>query len=341
MKYNLLGNTGLKVSELCLGTMTFGGQGGIWTNIGKLDQQAVDNQLKTALDAGINFIDTANVYSEGLSERLTGQAIRNTGAGRHDLVIATKVRGRMSQSPNGIGLTRKHIMHEVEESLRRLNTDYIDVYQIHGYDELTPLEDTLETLDNLVRSGKVRYIGASNLAAWQLMKALSYSTHNRVAKFVSLQAYYTVAGRDLERELVPLLRDQQVGLMVWSPLAGGFLSGKYTRNNQTSEGNRREAFDFPPVNKDRAYDIIDVLQSMAPSKNATVAQLALAWLLHQPVVTTVIIGAKKPEQLQDNLKAIDVKFTADELKKIDEASRLTPEYPQWMIERQGSDRKKS
>jgi aryl-alcohol dehydrogenase-like predicted oxidoreductase len=296
--------------------------------------------LKTAIDAGINFIDTANVYSEGLSEQLTGQAVRNTGVNRHDLVIATKVRGRTSPTPNGIGLTRKHILHEVEQSLRRLNTDYIDLYQIHGYDELTPLEDTLETLDNLVKSGKVRYIGASNLAAWHLMKSLAYSTHNRLAKFVSLQAYYTVAGRDLERELAPLMLDQKVGLMVWSPLAGGFLSGKYARNNQTKEGNRREAFDFPPVNKEKAYDIIDVLQSIAPSKNASIAQLALAWLLHQPVVTTVIIGAKKPEQLLDNLKAVDVKFTADELKKIDEVSKLTPEYPQWMLERQGSDRKK-
>ncbi|MEI9921681.1 MAG: aldo/keto reductase [Bacteroidota bacterium] len=340
MKYNLLGNTGLRVSELCLGTMTFGGNDGIWANIGKLDQQEVDAQLKTALDSGINFIDTANVYANGISEHLTGQAVRNIGANRHDLVIATKVRGRMDAGPNGSGLTRKHIMHQVDESLRRLNTDYIDLYQIHGYDELTLLEDTIETLDNLVKSGKVRYIGASNLAAWHLMKALSYSTHNRLAKFVSLQAYYTVAGRDLERELVPLMLDQQVGLMVWSPLAGGFLSGKYTRNSQNSEGNRRDAFDFPPVNKDKAYDIIDVLQSIAPSKNASVAQLALAWLLHQPVVTTVIIGAKKPDQLLDNLKAVDVKFTADELKKIDEVSRLTPEYPGWMIERQGFDRKK-
>lgn len=340
MKFNLLGNTGLKVSELCLGTMTFGGNEGIWGNIGKLDQQAVDDQLKTAIDAGINFIDTANVYANGVSEQLTGQAVRSTGVNRHDLVIATKVRGRTSQTPNGIGLTRKHILHEVDQSLRRLNTDYIDLYQIHGYDELTPIEDTLETLDILVKSGKVRYIGASNLAAWYLMKALAYSTHNRISKFVSLQAYYTVAGRDLERELAPLMLDQKVGLMVWSPLAGGFLSGKYTRNNQTKEGNRREAFDFPPVNKEKAYDIIDVLQSIAPSKNASVAQLALAWLLHQAVVTTVIIGAKRPDQLLDNLKAVDVKFTTDELKKIDEVSKLTAEYPQWMIERQGADRKK-
>lgn len=340
MKYNLLANTGLRVSELCLGTMTFGGQGGIWTNIGKLDQQSVDDQLKTALDAGINFIDTANVYSEGLSEQLTGQAIRSIGANRHNLIIATKVRGRMDAGPNGIGLTRKHILYEVDQSLRRLNTDYIDLYQIHGFDELTPLEDTLETLDMLVKSGKVRYIGASNLAAWHLMKALAYSTHNRIAKFVSLQAYYTVAGRDLERELAPLLLDQQVGLMVWSPLAGGFLSGKYTRDNASKEGNRRELFDFPPLDKEKAYDIIDVLAAIAPSKNASIAQLALAWLLHQKVVTTVIVGAKKPEQLVDNLKAIDVKFTADELKKIDDVSKLRPEYPQWMIERQSGDRKK-
>jgi len=340
MKYNLLGNTGLRVSELCLGTMTFGGQGSIWTNIGKLDQQEVDNQLKTALDAGINFIDTANVYSEGLSEKLTAQAIKNIGANRHDIVLATKVRGRMDPGPNGSGLTRKHILHEVDQSLKRLNTDYIDLYQIHGYDELTPLEDTLDTLDTLVKSGKVRYIGASNLAAWHLMKALDYSKYNRVAKFVSLQAYYTVAGRDLERELVPLMLDQQVGLMVWSPLAGGFLSGKYTRGNESKDGNRREAFDFPPIDKDKAYNIIDVLAAIAPSKNATVAQLALAWLLHQKVVTTVIIGAKKPDQLLDNLKAIDIKFTEDELKKIDEVSRLKTEYPQWMLDRQGFDRKK-
>ncbi len=339
MKYNLLGTTGLKVSELCLGTMTFGGKG-FWTNIGTLDQKAVDDQLKAAVEAGINFIDTANVYSEGLSEELTGKAIRNLGSSRHDLVLATKVRGKMADTPNAIGLSRKHILHEVEASLKRLDTDYIDLYQIHGFDEFTPLEETLEALDTLVKSGKVRYIGASNLAAWQLMKALGYSTYNRIAKFVSLQAYYTVAGRDLEREVVPLLLDQKVGLMVWSPLAGGFLSGKYTRGNASEEGSRRVAFDFPPINKERAYDIIDVLQAMAPTKNATVAQLALAWLLHQRVVSTVIIGARKPEQLADNLKAIEVKFTPEELKQIDDVSRLVPEYPQWMIERQAGDRRK-
>lgn len=338
MKYNLLGNTGLKVSELCLGTMTFGGKG-IWTAIGTLEQQAVDDLVKTAVDAGINFIDTANVYSEGLSEELTGKAIRNLGLKRDDLVIATKVRGKMGNGPNDQGLTRKHILSQVEGSLRRLNTDYIDLYQIHGFDALTPLEETVDVLDSLVQSGKVRYTGCSNLTAWQLMKALSYAQYNRRSKFVSIQSYYTLAGRDLEREIVPVLKDQKVGLMVWSPLAGGLLTGKYTRSGETEEGSRRTMFDFPPVNKERVYDIVDVLQEMAKLKNSSVAQLALAWLLHQQVVTTVIIGAKKPEQLEDNLKAIDVTFTADELKRLDDISRLPSEYPGWMLERQGADRK--
>jgi len=339
MKYNLLGNTGLKVSELCLGTMTFGGKG-YWTAIGSLNQEPVDELIKTSIDAGINFIDTANIYSEGLSEEMTGKAIKNLGINRDDLVIATKVRGRMNPGPNGSGLTRKHIMHEVEASLKRLNTDYIDLYQIHGFDALTPIEDTIETLDILVRSGKVRYIGCSNLMAWHLMKALAYSTHNRISKFVSLQAYYTIAGRDLERELVPLLLDQQVGLMVWSPLAGGFLSGKFTRSSQAEDDSRRINFDFPPVNKEKVYDIIDVLQPMAIEKGASVAQLALAWLLHQSVVTSVIVGAKKVEQLEDNLKAVDVKFTEEELQQIDAVSKLSAEYPGWMVARMGEDRKK-
>lgn len=337
MKYNILGNTGLKVSELCLGTMTFGGQG-FWTVIGALDQQPVDELVKRSVDAGINFIDTANVYSEGLAEQRTGQAIKNIGLKRDDLVIATKVRGKMGPGPNEVGLTRKHIVQQAEESLKRLGTDYIDLYQIHGYDRLTPLEETLRALDDLVRTGKVRYIGCSNLAAWQLMKALGYSDHKGFERFVSLQAYYTIAGRDLERELVPLLLDQKVGLMVWSPLAGGFLSGKFTRENQQTEDSRRSNFDFPPVNKDRAFDIIDALKPMAESKGASVAQLALAWLLHQPVVTSVIIGAKKTEQLDDNLKAVDVKFTAEELARLDAISKLPAEYPNWMLERQGQDR---
>lgn len=337
MKYNLLGNTGLKVSELCLGTMTFGGKG-MWTSIGTLDQQAVDDIVKRSVEAGINFIDTANIYSEGLSEQMTGQAIRNLGLNRDSLVIATKVRGKMGDGPNDIGLTRKHIFSQVDASLKRLQMDYIDLYQIHAYDSLTPLEETIEALDDLVKAGKIRYTGASNLAAWQLMKALSYSKYNKLAKFVSLQAYYTIAGRDLEREIIPLLKDQQTGLMVWSPLAGGLLSGKYTRKGETDENGRRASFDFPPVNRERVYDVVDVLHVMAKEKNTTVAQLALAWLLHQQAVTTVIIGAKKMEQLDDNLKATTVKFTAEELQQLNDISKLPAEYPGWMLERMNIDR---
>ncbi|MEO7990790.1 MAG: aldo/keto reductase [Chryseolinea sp.] len=338
MKYNLLGNTGLKVSELCLGTMTFGGKG-FFKVIGSQGQEIADQLVKQSIDAGINFIDTANVYSEGWSEEITGQALHNVGINRYDIILATKVRGTMGAGPNDNGLTRKHIIHQAEESLRRLKTDHIDLYQMHSYDPLTPLEETLRAFDDLVRSGKVRYIGASNMAAWQLMKALAYAHFNHLEKFVSLQAYYTLAGRDLEREIIPLLQDQKVGLMVWSPLAGGFLSGKYKRNATGEEGRRNEGFDFPPLNKDLAFDIIDGLEPMAKAKNTTVAQLALAWLLHQPVVTTVIIGANKIEQLHDNLKAVDVKFSADELTKLDGLSKLTLEYPGWMLERTGMDRK--
>jgi len=339
MKYNLLGNTGLKVSELCLGTMTFGTTGGRFGAISGVDQAGADALTKRALEAGINFIDTANVYREGHSEEITGRALHNLGINRYDVVLATKVRGKMGDGPNDTGLTRKHIIAQAEASLKRLGTDYIDLYQTHSFDPLTPWEETLRALDDLVRSGKVRYIGASNVTAWQLMKALGVSQYQRFEKYVSLQAYYTIAGRDLEREIVPLLLDQKVGLMVWSPLAGGFLSGKYTRENQQAEGRRGgNGFDFPPVNKDLAFNIIDKLRPMAEAKGSTVAALALAWLLHQKVVSTVIIGAKKMEQLDDNLTAVDVKFTPEELQQLDEVSKLTPEYPGWMVEFTSGDR---
>jgi aryl-alcohol dehydrogenase-like predicted oxidoreductase len=337
MKYKQLGNTGLKVSELCLGTMTFGGRG-MWTAIGTLPQEQVNALVKQAVDSGINFIDTANVYSEGLSEQMTGKSIRDLGLKRDDLVIATKVRGQMGLGPNNSGLSRKHILQQANESLSRLNLDYIDLYQIHGFDVKTPMHETLEALDSLVKSGKVRYIGCSNLAAWQIMKALGISSQEHLNRFISLQAYYTIAGRDLERDVVPMLVDQKIGLMVWSPLAGGFLSGKYNRNTETKEG-RRVNFDFPPINKEKAYNIIDVMQRIADGKKVTIAQIALAWLLHQPVVTSVIVGANKIEQLNDNLNSINIQLTPDEMTMLNEVSKLTSEYPGWMIERQNGDRK--
>ena len=335
MKYRLLGRTGLLVSELCLGTMTFGGEG-FWQVIGRQGQDLVNDIVAKSLDAGINFIDTANVYSFGQSETLLGKALE--GRARDKVVIATKVRGRMNDEVNAVGLSRYHIMNSVHDSLKRLNTDYIDLYQIHGFDPVTPLDETLRALDDLVRQGKVRYIGASNLAAWQLMKALGISDKLGLARFESLQAYYTIASRDLERELVPLVTDQQVGVMVWSPLAGGLLSGKFNRDGSGPDGSRRVSFDFPPVNKDHAFDVVDVMREIGAELNVTVAQVALAWLLHQPSVTTVIIGAKTVEQLDDNLKTPTIKFDDSQLKRLNDVSKLTPEYPQWMVERQGEGR---
>lgn len=335
MKYKQLGNTGLLVSELCFGAMTFGGQG-FWEVIGKQGQDVANDLVAQALEAGVNFFDTANVYSEGESEKILGQTLSQR---RHEVIIATKVRGRMGAHVNGVGVSRVHMMEQVNQSLERLGTDYIDLYQIHGFDPITPLEETLRTMDDLVSSGKVRYIGCSNLAAWQLMKALSISEKYNQVRFESLQAYYTIAGRDLEREIVPLLKDQKVGLMVWSPLAGGLLTNKFYNADQGPADARRTSFDFPPVNRDRLPNVIEALAEVANNHQVSIAQTALAWLLHQEVVTSVIIGAKKPEQLTDNLNSINVKLAADDLKRLDEASALPPEYPGWMLERQGSDRK--
>jgi aryl-alcohol dehydrogenase-like predicted oxidoreductase len=333
MKYRPLGSTGLFVSELCLGTMTFGGKD-YWAVVGTQGQGEADELVGAALDAGINFIDTADVYSFGESETLLGKAL----AGKRDkVVLATKVRGRTSPAPNDVGLSRGHIMAAVEASLRRLGTDYIDLYQIHGFDAMTPLEETLRALDDLVHRGLVRYIGCSNLAAWQLMKALGISERDRLARFQTLQAYYTIAGRDLERELVPLLADQRVGLLVWSPLAGGLLSGKFGPGT-TDESGRRAKFDFPPVDKDRAWRVIDAIRPIAAAHGVSVATIALAWLLHQDVVTSVIIGAKRREQLTENLRAPDVTLTAEQLRTLDEVSALPAEYPGWMVALQGADR---
>jgi len=338
MKYNRLGGTGLYVSELCLGTMTFGGGGGIWQHIGKLQQDEVHALMRQAHDAGINFYDTADVYSAGLSEQLTGAAIRDLGVKREEIVLATKVYGQMGEGPNARGASRGHIMDGVKASLKRLTTDYIDLYQIHGFDRITPIEETLRALDDLVRQGHVRYIGVSNWAAWQIMKALGIAERLNLTKPVSLQAYYTIAGRDLEREIVPLLESEGVGLMVWSPLAGGLLSGKYSRDGGGGAGDRRKNFDFPPVEAERGWAVIDAMRPIAERRGVSVAQVALAWLLSRKVVTTVIVGAKRPDQLEDNIAATRMKLTADELASLDDVSALPPEYPQWMFDRQGANR---
>ncbi|WP_299747385.1 aldo/keto reductase [Devosia sp.] len=339
MRYKPLGGTGLLVSEICLGTMTFGGTGGgIWSNIGQLDQKMADGIVARALDAGVNFIDTADVYSEGLSEQITGKAMVNSGRKRTDVVLATKATGAMGQGPNDRGSSRGHIMDSVKASLKRLNTDYIDLYQIHSQDFLTPVDEVVRALDDLVRQGHVRYVGVSNWAAWRIMKALGLSDKHGWARFETLQAYYTIAGRDLERDLVPLIEDQKLGLMVWSPLAGGLLSGKYDRDGNAPDGARRANFDFPPVNKDRAFNAVDVMREIGNAKGVSVARIALAWVLHQKHVMSVIIGAKTIEQLDDNLAATAVKLTEDELKRLDTVSALPPEYPGWMVARQTAGR---
>jgi aryl-alcohol dehydrogenase-like predicted oxidoreductase len=334
MRLNRLGNTGLFVSELCLGTMTFGGgTEGVWSNIGNLGQSEADAMLRSAFDAGINFVDTADVYGDGRSEEITGQGLKNLGIARDQYVLATKAYGPTGEGPNQRGASRYHLIDACKASLRRLGHDHIDLYQIHGFDAATPIEETLRALETLVQHGHVRYVGVSNWAAWQIAKAIGISERLGIARPESLQAYYTVAGRDLEREIVPLLDSDKVGLMVWSPLAGGFLSGKYTRDAEASEG-RRAAFDFPPVDKARGFDVIDAMRPIAEAKGVTVAQIALSWLLHQKVVSTVIIGAKKPEQLADNIASTKVVLSDEELKTLAEVSALPPEYPGWMFERQ-------
>ncbi len=338
MKYNLLGNTGLLVSELCFGTMTFGGsQGGIWSNIGKVQQDEVNSLMKTAVDAGINFIDTANVYSFGESEKLLGQSIKDAGLNRNELVIATKVRGRMNEGVNNVGLSRYHIFQSVDASLQRLQMDHVDVLYVHGFDPLTPVEEIMRSLNDIVLTGKVRYIAVCNWPAWVVMKAQGIAEKNGWNKFVGLQYYYSLPSRDIEREIVPLALDQNLAIMPWSPLAGGFLSGKYSRDNE-KVGSRRDNFDFPPLNKDKAFDIVDVITEVGKQHNASPAEVALAWVRQQKGITSTIIGAKNIEQLRDNIKSVELTLAADDLQKINEVSALTKEYPQWMVERQSGDR---
>ena len=338
MKYHTLGRTGLLVSEICLGTMTFAAGEGMWKPISGVEQDLADKIVKDSFDKGVNFVDTADVYTNGESEKTLAKAISNVGIARKDMVIATKVFGRTGPGRNDAGASRGHIMDGVEQSLKRLQTDYIDLYQIHAADSVTPVEETVRALNTLVEHGKVRYIGCSNWYAWQLMQALGIAEAKNLAKMDTLQAYYSIAGRDLEREIVPLLKDQGTGLLVWSPLAGGLLSGKYSRENQKPADSRRSAFDFPLVDKERTWRILDVLRPIAKAHNTGVATIALAWVLAKPFVTSVIIGAKRIEQLEQNLAAADLKLGEEEMRQLDEVSVLPPEYPGWMVPFQNMNR---
>jgi aryl-alcohol dehydrogenase-like predicted oxidoreductase len=337
MRYRQLGRTGLLVSEICLGTMTFGGRGR-WTAIGELDQGAAEDLIGHALDAGVNFIDTADVYSEGVSEQILGQALTSLGVKRSDVVIATKLNGETGPGPNDRGSSRAHIMDAVKASLDRLHLDHIDLYQIHGTDPLTPVEETVRALDDLVREGLVRYVGVSNWQAWRMMKALGVADHRGWARFETVQAYYSIAGRDLEREIVPMVQDQAMGVLVWSPLAGGLLSGKYDRASAGPAGSRRSTFDFPPVNRDRAFACVDAMRDVGEAHGVSVARIALAYVLSKPFVTSVIVGAKRIDQLEDNLAAADLVLTPEQIAKLDEVSALPPEYPGWMVKQQAGGR---
>ncbi|MEN6511106.1 MAG: aldo/keto reductase [Chloroherpetonaceae bacterium] len=336
MKMRFLGNTGVLVSELCFGAMTFGGRG-YWKTVGEVEQKDADQLVNAAIDGGINFFDTADVYSEGRAEEILGKAL---GSKRKDVVLATKVRGRVGPGPNDVGLSRLHIIESCNASLKRLGTDYIDLYQVHNFDPYTPVEETLRALDDLVRQGKVRYIGASNFAGWQLMKALHISEKQNLEKFVTLQSYYSLVCRDLENELIPLSLDQKLGILVWSPLGGGFLTGKYRRGQDRPKDSRLSDPDsrFLRFDEEKAYDIVDELDKIAKNHKATVAQAALNYLLRKPAVSSVIIGAKKLEQLADNLKTTDWEMTDEEVKELDKLSEPTSVYPYWMQKANSRDR---
>ncbi|MBS0966470.1 aldo/keto reductase [Acetobacter okinawensis] len=335
MQYRKLGNTGLFVSNMCLGTMTFGGKG-FWKKIGALDQTDANGLVARALDHGINFIDTADVYSEGLAEEITGRALKESSVRRSDVVLATKGFAPMGKGPNDRGASRGHIMNAVKESLRRLDTDYIDLYQIHGLDTLTPVEETLRALDDLIRAGHIRYIGISNWPAWATMKAICLARAHNWSAPASVQAYYTVVGRDIERELIPLIKAEDLALLVWSPLAGGLLSGKF-RSSSAEKGARRADFDFPPVDNVRANSVLSVIESIALTRNVSVAQISLAWLLYQKAVTSIILGVKNFAQLDDNLASAAFEFTPEELDLLDSASKLSEEYPGWIMRYQSEE----
>jgi aryl-alcohol dehydrogenase-like predicted oxidoreductase len=335
MRYKQLGKTGLFVSELCLGAMTFGGKG-FWQAIGQLGNQEAEGLVGTAFDAGVNFIDTADVYSEGESERLVGAALKSLGRPREQVVVATKVRGRVGPGVNQVGLSRAHILSSIDGSLKRLGLDYVDLYQIHGFDPATPITETVEALDAVVRSGKARYVGFSNLPAWVASKAITFAQENRLARFQSAQVYYSIAGRDIEREIAPLCESEGLAILPWSPLAGGLLSGKFDPDKKGPSDARRTSFDFPPVHMERLPRVLAALRKVAETTGVSVARVALAWQLTKPFITSIILGAKKQEQLKDNLAAADARLSEEHVKLLDEASALPPEYPGWMVDFQNA-----
>ena len=341
MRYNQFGRTGLFVSEICLGTMTFGtaGQNAQWGKIAALDQEGADQVMDRALKAGVNFIDTADVYSFGESEKLLGQSLKNLGVARKDVVIATKFLGAMGNGPNDRGASRGHIMDSVEASLERMQLDHIDLLQIHGTDPVTPIEETLRALDDLISRGLVRYAGVSNWQAWRIAKALGISEKQGYARFETIQSYYSIAGRDLEREIVPLIAEEKLGLMVWSPMAGGYLSGKYGPGAPGNGEGRRASFNFPPVDEDRAWACVAVMREIAKAHGVSVATVAIAYVLAKPFVMSVLIGATRIEQLDENLAAAELRLTEDDMARLDEVSALPAEYPGWMVERQSAGRR--
>jgi len=339
VKYNRLGQTGLFVSEICLGTMTFSGQNYFGGVIGTLNQKEATALIARSLEARVNFIDTANVYSLGESEKMTGAALKDLGVKRSDVVLATKVFGRMAGGPNDMGASRGHIMDSVSLSLERLQTDHIDLYQIHQSDSITGVEETMRALDDLVSQGMVRYVGVSNWEAWKMMKANGIADKRGWTRIESLQAYYSIAGRDLEQDIVPMMADQNIGCLVWSPLAGGYLAGKYTPGgSEKAEPGRRAQFDFPPIDKDKADKIVVAMRDVAKARGVSVARVALAWVRQKPFVTSTIIGAKTLEQLNDNLEAVSLTLSAEEIATLDEISADRPQYPHWMIKRNNATR---
>jgi aryl-alcohol dehydrogenase-like predicted oxidoreductase len=339
VRYKRIGNTGLAVSEFCLGTNTFGGGGDqFWQTLGGLNQTTVNAIVTQAVEAGINFLDTANSYANGESEERIGTAIKDLQLNRHDLVIATKIGGRVGSGPNASGVSRVHILKAVEDSLRRLKVEHIDLCMVHYFDPATPLEETLRALDRLVQDGKVRYLGCSNFAAWETMKSLGISHSEYLARFEFVECHWSIATRELEREIVPLVLDQKLGLLVWGPLLGGLLTGKFASDSPAQTGSRSRG-EIPPVlNRDRLHQAIAALRRIATPRNATPGQIALAWLLHQPAVTSVLFGTRTVAQLMENVAAADIRLTTEELASLDEATAITPDYGPWLVRKARSDR---